>query len=120
MRKNKSCSILMLLITLIFIAGSTSLAATIKWEASGNIDGFKIYYGDDKNALNKESMTLIATVGKDVLSYSLDSISLTPNTTYYFAVTTYNAIGESELSKVKEYTPGDQTPPAPPIGLKTE
>ncbi len=126
MRKNRLYSILMVLITLILIGGSTSLAATIKWGDSDNVDnnrkvdGYKIYYTEDKNALNKESMTLISSVEKDKFYYSLDSVSFTPKTTYYFAVTAFNAAGESELSNIKEYTPGDQTPPAPPIGLKAE
>jgi hypothetical protein len=96
---------------------SNCFAANLVWEQpeSGIVSGYRIYYGE--NVIN---LAKIADVGSTNREYSLDSISLEPKKTYYFAVTAYNVNGEGEFSEIVSYTVGDRTPPAPPTGFNVE
>ena len=87
----------------ISVAAADGLA-TVSWQApTENTDdseltdlaGFKIYYGEDENALDE----FIVIEDPEQLSY--DFSELTPDRTYYFGVTAYNSFGiESEMSTV--------------------
>ncbi len=88
-------------------------AATLNWTAStGNPTGYKVYYGTNANSPSNSK-----DVG-NVTNYNIDQLPLSENVRYYFSVSAYNAEGESATCPPVAYTPGDSTPPVPPVGLK--
>lgn len=94
---------------------SNALGETLVWDASnGVVDGYRIYYGTSEGQYSEN-----VDVGK-VTQYSLDTLSLTQNITYYFVVKAYNSAGESGFSNSVSRTQGDTTPPLPPVGIKVE
>jgi len=96
---------------------TNGFSAGLSWEAptTGTLDGYRVYYG-----INQASMGLLQQVDKNTLIFSLSSISLEENKTYYFGVKAYNAAGESEFSNIVSYTPKDSTAPLPPTGITVE
>ena len=62
---------------------------SIKWNAVAGATGYKVYYGT--NSYNLEYVKSVTTK-----AYAITG--LTANTTYYFAVKSYNSTNESELS----------------------
>ena len=95
----------------------TCFALSLNWEApdSGPVDGYRVYYGQ-----NKTSMEYHQQVDKNTLSISLNSIFMEAGNTYSFGVKAYNATGESEFSNIVSYTPEDTTAPLPPTGVTVE
>ena len=92
---------------------SQALAERLVWDpSSGEVDGYKVHYGTSSG-----NFTSSIDVG-NVTDYSLDLLSLAENTTYYFTVTAYNSAGDSSYSNIVSFTPGDTTPPLPPVGLQ--
>lgn len=90
----------------------TADAATLNWDpSSGEVDGYKVYYGTNASSPSKS-----VDVG-NVTKYTLDNLPLAEKTQYYFCVTAYNAAGESPPCDPVAYTQQDNTPPAPPKGL---
>jgi len=114
----KTIVLTMLAFVIIIGTSSMSFAAMHQWTpgtTAGSIEGVNIYYGQTKSELS-----ILVKVDDTTLTYSLDNIYAELNVKYYFAVTAYNAEGESELSNFIEFTPGDETPPLPPAGLIAE
>ena len=100
-------------IMMIAISSGPLTAATLSWKAStGEVDGYKIYYGTDSVSPSNK-----VTVG-NVTSYSIDKLPMVENKQYFFCVSAYNQVGESKQSASVAYTPADCTPPFPPVGLK--
>ena len=99
----------------ILFANHAVAGDTLSWSAViGDTTGYKIYYGTDANNLSSSE-----DVG-NTTEYSLSNFTLSPVTTYYFAVTAYNAYGESDKSATVSYTTqaaADTTPPMNPSGL---
>jgi len=105
-----------LVLGILFGGISNCFAANLLWEPpEGIVSGYRIYFG--KSVIE---LAQIADVGSSTREYSLDSISLEPQNTYYFAIKAYNELGEGEFSEIVSYTVGDMTPPAPPTGLTVE
>lgn len=108
----KMVKILIITICCNFLSVLAINAATLNWvDSSGNPAGYKIYYGT-----NVSTPSHSKDVG-NVTRYNLDQLPLSENVQYYFCVSAYNAAGESAPCPPVSYTPGDTTPPSPPIGL---
>ena len=104
-----------LLTVITIVSFQNAYADTLVWDpGSGEIVGYRIYYGTTPNNYSKNM-----DVGK-VTQYSLDSLPLQAGSAYYFAVKAYNATGESGFSNSVSWTAEDTTPPSPPQGLKAE
>jgi hypothetical protein len=105
------------LITFITIltAPSIGLTATLVWDPSaGVVDGYKVYWGTSSS-----NPTNNIDVGPRA-AYNLDLLPLSEGVTYYISVSAYNSAGESARCAPVVYTLGDNTPPAPPVGLTAE
>jgi hypothetical protein len=77
-------------------ASTTSI--TLTWtDNSDNEDGFKIYRG-----LTSTSLSLIATVGANVTTYT--NTGLSRRTRYYYKVCAYNSYGENCSSTIRVRT----------------
>ena len=116
MRKLYSSSKVALMTTIFFCAAvSFATAATLAWNASsGNVDGYKVHYGTTASNPSKS-----IDVGK-ATQYDIDKLPLNDNVEYFFCVSAYNAVGESDPCPPVAYTPADTTPPSPPVGLMAE
>ncbi len=73
--------------------------ATLSWDANSESDlqGYKIYYGTSSDSLSNVIDLQVASAGLASPSYVLDNLSAG---TYYFAVSAYNAMGESTRSNI--------------------
>jgi hypothetical protein len=101
-----------LIFFIIIFTTSTLSAANLVWNpSSGNVDGYKIYYGTSST-----NPTNMIDVG-NTTEYTLDQLPLSENTQYYFCVTAYNTASESPPCASVAYTPSDSTPPLAPVGL---
>lgn len=79
-------------------SGVTTATATLMWDpvADPNIQGYKIYYGTASRSQAGSYPWSVNTEGSTVYTVA----DLQRGTTYYFAVTAYNASGlESEYSE---------------------
>jgi hypothetical protein len=86
--------------------------ASLVWDtSSGTVAGYKVYYGISPNDQSNYHDAGNTT------QYDLDRLPLTEGVTYYLCVSAYNAAGESPPCAPVVFTPGDNTPPAPPGGL---
>jgi hypothetical protein len=101
------------LIFLLLPVSEVFAAPMLAWDASsGEVTGYKIYYGTAQGALNQSQ-----GVG-NVTQYPLLSLpSLTEKQTYFFAARAYNAAGESGNSNIVSWTVPDSTAPMPPQGI---
>lgn len=99
-----------------FMLPSISYAGSnLVWdESSGDVSGYRIYYGTSQGSHNQNIDVGNAT------QYSLSSLPLNDNTTYYFIVRAYNDAGESGNSNEISWKAGDNTPPLPPKGITVE
>jgi endo-1,3(4)-beta-glucanase len=102
--------ILLLLPCTVYLVPCTSVAdaatLTLGWDKNpeSDITGYKIHYGTASGSYD---------YNVDVGNYTSCNISgLAENTTYYFAATAYNAIGESNLSKEIVYNVSSETNPS--------
>jgi len=108
-------SALIITACIIFFLSGSALAASLEWTAStGTVDGYNVYYGT--SATNPSEKV---DVGK-VTRYSIDSLPLSENIQYFFCISAYNSVGESNPCAPVAYTPADTTPPQPPVGLVAE
>jgi len=98
------------IICLIFISG-TAMGATLVWDPVQEAQGYRVYWGTSPGNYPNSRDAGSAT------QYSLDSLPLADNTTYYLTVTAYNSAGESGYASPLSYSPGDNTPPLPPQNL---
>ncbi len=100
---------------LALITPFVSFSATLVWDPSrGVVDGYIIYWGTDRYNPSEN-----VDVGPRA-AYNLDRLPLSEGVTYYISVSAYNSAGESARCSPVVYTPGDNTPPAPPVGLRAE
>ena len=107
--------IALLALALITALPSIGGAETLIWTAStGTVDGYKVYYGTSQGDLSA-----YADAG-DRTEYDLDRLPLVENRTYYLCISAFNQVGESPPCAPVVFTPGDNTPPAPPGGLVAE
>lgn len=82
------------------VTGVTANTVTLSWNPGGgsSITGYKIFYGTAPGAYSQTDV-----IGS-VTSYTVSGLE--PKTTYYFAVTAFNNIGESGISnEVSATTP---------------
>jgi hypothetical protein len=90
-------------------------AATLVWDASsGTVEGYNVYYGT-----NPGDRSNFRDAG-NTTQLDLNNLPLSEGVTYYLCVSAYNSAGESPPCAPVVFTPGDNTPPLPPIGLTTE
>lgn len=87
------------------LASAQSVAA-LAWDTNANTTGYRLHYG-----AASRSYTVSVDTG-NVTSYTVSS--LVPGATYYFAVSAYNAVGESPLSNEVSVN----TAPVPPSLLR--
>jgi len=81
-------------------ATAASGAINLAWiDASSNEEGFRVYRG----ATSATVTTLVATLGAGATGYL--NYGLVAGTNYYYAVTAFNAAGESPASNVASGTP---------------
>jgi hypothetical protein len=89
---------------IIFLSGQTACFAStviLKWGALTGVTGYKVYYQADsatqpfRGTGAKEGPSPIVVTDQTATISGLD-----PTRTYYFAVTTYNATGESAYSNI--------------------
>ncbi|MFA5104310.1 MAG: fibronectin type III domain-containing protein [Candidatus Margulisiibacteriota bacterium] len=91
----------------------SAVQITIGWtDNANNEDGFKIERGPDGN-----SWSYITTMPTNSVGYN--SMGLTPHTTYYFRVRSYNAAGNSGYSNTASATTSNRAPVLTSIGNKT-
>ena len=111
-----TCGLLMIGAAMtILCAPFSSFAETLVWDASsGQVDGYKIHWGTRKN---RQPNT--RDVGART-RYNLNKLPLSEGVTYYLSVSAYNKAGESPPCEPVVFIPGDNTPPAPPIGLSAD
>ena len=68
-----------LAVIMVFCMISSGFAATLSWDpSSGTVDGYKVYYGTSSS-----NPSATVDVG-NTTQYSIDSLSLSENTQYYF------------------------------------
>lgn len=92
---------------------SSSYAATLRWDASaGVVDGYIIYWGTD----GEKPTHSLDVKGRTALH--LNRLPLFEGVIYFFSVSAYNSVGESERCDPVEFMPKDTTPPIPPLGLR--
>ena len=107
------CSICISLI--ILLSPIESSAATLVWDASsGTVDGYRVYWST--NSSDRSNSTDVG----NTTQYNLNNLPLSEGVTYYICVSAYNTDGESPPCAPVVFTPGDNTPPLPPLGLTTE
>ena len=94
-----------------FLFAMTANAAelTFSWgTASGEVDGYRIYYG-----VVQGNFTNFVDAG----NATTDTIVLENNNTYYFVVRAYNSFGEGPASNVITWNTAQGEAPAAPTGL---
>lgn len=90
-------------------------AETLFWgTSSGTVDGYNVYYGTTHSDRSN-----YRDVG-NTTQLNLNDLPLSEGSTYYLSVSSYNSAGESSPCAPVVFTPGDNTPPAPPNGLTTQ
>ncbi len=98
----------LLLVLAIVLTAFSANAASLKWDASNNADGYIVEF-------NGFTYTTIETEVPDID----DTLNLHPGTTYTFAVKAYNQMGASGLSNSADYITADvYTPPVTNIPVK--
>lgn len=104
--------VLLTLMITVPTAGSFGYAATLVWDSSnGVVEGYRVHYGTQPS-----SPSVSVDVGNNT-QYNLEPLPLQENRSYYFCVTAYNSAGESPPCPEVVFTPGDNTPPVPPVSL---
>ena len=95
---------------ILFLSGQTACFAStvvLKWDTLTGITGYKVYYQADSATLpfqgtgateGKSPLVVPNPVGQSTTSATISGLD--PTRTYYFAVTTYNASGESAYSNI--------------------
>ena len=98
-----------------FFTPAAVSAKTLVWDASsGAVDGYHVYYGTTPS-----DQSNYRDVG-NVTQLDLNNLPLSEGVTYYLCVSAYNAAGKSPPCAPVVFTPGDNTPPIPPVGLTKE
>jgi hypothetical protein len=105
-----------LIVTIVLLISPAVIQAeTLVWDASsGTVDGYNVYYGT-----NTSDQSNYRDVG-NTMQLDLNNLPLSEGVTYYLCVSAYNSAGESPPCAPVVFTPGDNTPPLPPIGVTTE
>ncbi len=106
--------ILTMVIGLHCFPGLAQSASLVWGESSGDVVGYKVYYGTSASSPSNS-----VDVG-NAREFYLDSLPLAENTQYFFCVTAYNDAGESPPCAPVAFTQADTTPPAPPTGLTAQ
>ena len=113
-RETGFSQITLVAMTLLLIPAA-GMAGTLIWSASsGQVDGYKVHWSITENSLFNDR-----DVG-NTTQYDLVKLPLSEGTTYFLSVSAYNSVGESPPCEPVVFTPGDNTPPAPPAGLASE
>ena len=106
--------VILMMMAFLIIPGAGK-AESLLWSASsGQVDGYKVNWGTSKSSQPNNR-----DVG-DTTRYDLIKLPLTEGTTYFLSVSAYNSVGESPPCAPVVFTPGDNTPPAPPGGLSAD
>lgn len=116
-----------LAVVISLFSGSLLFGETLIWEPStGTVSGYYLYYGKQKenppqggafsDVVDASSVGKITITG-NVPESSIDSLTLTANEYYCFAVKAFNDSGESDYSDYLVYVPNDTIPPSPPSGV---
>ena len=106
--------VLIVMIALL-VSPAVILAETLVWDASsGTVEGYNVYYGT-----NPSDQSNYRDVG-NTTQLDLNNLPLSDGVTYYICVSAYNSAGESPPCAPVVFTPGDNTPPIPPVGLTTQ
>ncbi|MBC2736874.1 MAG: fibronectin type III domain-containing protein [Desulfobacteraceae bacterium] len=113
---NRRHTLLSLVATLtLLVSPAVIQAETLVWDASsGTVEGYNVYYGTTPS-----DQSAYRDVG-NTTQLDLNNLPLSEGVTYYLCVSAYNSVGESPPCAPVVFTPGDNTPPLPPIGLTTE
>ena len=99
----------------LFFTPTIISAETLVWDASsGTVNGYNVYYGTTPG-----DQSNYRDVG-NVTQLDLNNLPLSEGVTYYLSVSAYNEAGESLPCTPVVFTPGDNTPPLPPIGVSTQ
>ena len=75
--------------------GSTSGSVDISWLPVADADGYRIYYDEDGNPPYQPSIIGDPPSSVDLGNVTQVSVTLIPDTVYYFALKSYNATGQS-------------------------
>jgi len=111
----KTRMVLFISIIVILLAPSFGFTATLVWDPSkGVVDGYKVYWGTSRS-----NPTNNIDVGPRA-AYNLNLLPLSEGVTYYISVSAYNSAGESARCTPVVFTPNDNTPPSPPVGLRAD
>jgi hypothetical protein len=106
---------IILAVLIVILSPGLGKTASFVWNTGGGVvEGFKVYYGMTPNDLSGYRDAGNTT------RYDLNRLPLSEGVTYYLRVSAYNAAGESPPCAPVVFTPGDNTPPAPPGGLVAE
>lgn len=108
-------ALMVLVVPALFLGAPMVDAATLVWDASsGTVEGYRVHYGTSSG--NPSSSVDVGSTTQ----YDLNNLPLSEGVTYYICVSAYNTAGESQPCAPVAFTPGDNTPPLPPLGLTTE
>ncbi len=91
------------------VAKASSEKVTLSWREVPNVTGYKVYYGTDKNNLNKVSTT-------DVTNITISGLENLK--TYYFSVSATSGDWEGNRSNVVSATPQPEKAPERPDFVK--
>ena len=85
---------------------------TVSWNPSSGASGYKIHYGTSPNSYS--SVVDVGNVTQATIQQDLDDC-----TTWYFAVTAYNSLGESDFSSEVPWLTPMSVDSASPVGSST-
>lgn len=105
----------LLFILPVLTVNGVAFSGMLSWTMdSGEVTGYKIYYGETCNNLQR-----FIDVG-NVTRYWINTLPLNENKSYCLAVKAYNKSIESPLSNTVSWTSSDNTPPSPPMEVRAQ
>ena len=105
----------LLFILPVLTVNGIAFSGMLSWTMdSGEVTGYKIYYGETCSNLKS-----FIDVG-NVTQYWINTLPLNENKSYCLAVKAYNKSIESPLSNTVSWTSSDNTPPSPPMEVRAQ